>query len=261
MKKISFMFVGGVFAFANITAISASAQSADGEIREGSKPVEAAGDRAVDAMEQPPTMSVPPIPRPPRIGIASGNGAQEDKGTKAFPETRASNWITQADYPATAWVANEEGRTEYDVTVSDLGKPTDCKISSSSGSAVLDEATCQLVLERAEFKPAISADGVQIEDVYQGSHFWRKKEPEMPQMRIVFQYLHTAEGVTTDCDILSIEGDIPEKMRADIERDRERGRLCSGSIGRPGIPYRDEYGVPVAKRVTATINVVLEDPE
>ncbi len=200
---------------------------------------------------------------PPPIKIVPIESDHRSSGKSRRPklQNRSRGWIVQADYPISSWNADEEGTVRYNVSVDATGNATGCEVAESSGFAALDEAICPLVFERAEFFPASNEDGEDVAGVFEGRHSWRKKEPDMPQMRVVFQYFHSAKGVTTDCDILSIEGDISERMQAQIERDRERGRLCPGPKARPGAPYRDENGVPVAKRVTATINVVLEDLE
>ncbi len=263
MKKISFMFVGGAFVIASQAIAQPAAEEAVDAVEETA---EAAGEpvQLVIPPPAPPARLPPPPAPPPPISVPRGphtDGVPNEIAAPPYLKNDRRNLFKDADYPPAAWIAGLEGTTRFSLAVGADGKPKDCIVTESSESLILDQATCDIAMERAEFEPSIGLDGSPIKGVYESSYRWRKKEPEMPEMRIVFQYLHTAKGVTTDCDIISIEGDIPEKMRAEIDRDRERGRLCSGPIGRPGIPYRDENGVPVAKRVTATINVVLEDPE
>ncbi|MEL6877891.1 MAG: hypothetical protein AAGL68_07315, partial [Pseudomonadota bacterium] len=60
-------------------------------------------------------------------------------------------------------------------------------------------------------------------------------------------------------EFISMDGYFPQKMLVVIVRDRARGRLCPGGRSNRGVPYRDEDGVPVAKRVTVTFDVQLED--
>ena len=65
--------------------------------------------------------------------------------------------ITADDYPAEALERAQSGTTEFAVDVSATGRPTACRVVRSSGSALLDERTCALVMTRSAFVPA--ADG------------------------------------------------------------------------------------------------------
>lgn len=63
-------------------------------------------------------------------------------------------WIDEvADYPA-ASVRNEEmGIAQVRLFVSAAGRPTACLIRASSGSDILDRATCRMLMSRARFQP------------------------------------------------------------------------------------------------------------
>ena len=187
-----------------------------------------------------------------------------DEYEQAFPRKpglRSWEMVRPLDYPIAAWRNDEEGFVAYSVEVDAAGKPTSCTVTESSGSKTLDDALCSIVMERGEFRPAMAGPDEPVAGTYQGYHEWRKREPDMPQMSVVFRYTHGADGQSTNCEFLKLE-DIPEKMRKEIERDIERGRLCrnGGFGGSRGIPYRDQDGNPVAKIVTVKFDVQLEDP-
>jgi len=61
----------------------------------------------------------------------------------------------------------------YQLEVNDEGKPHNCIITESSGSDVLDKATCDLVLQRAEFVPATDKKGRPIPFNYSDTLVWR----------------------------------------------------------------------------------------
>ncbi|MEP2736750.1 MAG: energy transducer TonB [Erythrobacter sp.] len=195
----------------------------------------------------------------PSARIASPSVAQRPRNPRN-PRPKNYQFIRPADYPIAAWQEDETGIIHYSVEVSAEGKPKSCKIVKGAELARLAAATCPLVMERAEYRPARNKEGADIAGTYEGRYNWRKREPEMPQMTLVFQYLHDEKGNSSDCKFLKMEN-LPEKMRMDIERDKERGRSCSGgpAAGQKGTPYRDENGVPIAKRVTVTFDVVLEE--
>ncbi|MEO9463194.1 MAG: hypothetical protein ABJ242_10715 [Marinomonas sp.] len=189
---------------------------------------------------------------------ATTKGAARYRG----PRLRNYQFIKPADYPVAAWQSNEMGVVRYSVDVSAEGKPLGCTIIEDEELTrlpVLEPATCKLLIERAEFRPAKNKDKEDVAGTYEGRHNWRKREPELPQMSLIYQYTHGADGVSSDCEFLKKEN-LPKRMREDIERDEARGKLCSGPASNRGIPYRDENGVPIAKRVTVTMNVVLEEP-
>lgn len=68
------------------------------------------------------------------------------------------------DYPAEAVRNHWQGTVIADLTVSAAGRVTACKIVKSSGHAVLDDATCNIIIQRATFNPARDANGKPIED-------------------------------------------------------------------------------------------------
>ena len=93
----------------------------------------------------PPPPSAPPPPRfTPKGAVAKGNPA---------------NWATTNDYPSRALREEREGTTGFRVTVGPDGRVADCQITSSSGHADLDAATCDNVRRRARFNPAIDGEG------------------------------------------------------------------------------------------------------
>lgn len=93
----------------------------------------------------PPPPSAPP---PPRF-----------TPTGATPRGNPGSWATTNDYPARALREEREGTSGFRVTVGPDGRVTDCQITSSSGHADLDQATCDNVRRRARFNPAKDGEG------------------------------------------------------------------------------------------------------
>lgn len=63
------------------------------------------------------------------------------------------------DYPASARRNEREGPVTVSVTVSAKGEPVRCRVTRSSGTSALDEATCNIFSSRAKYTPALDADG------------------------------------------------------------------------------------------------------
>lgn len=92
--------------------------------------------------------SVPSVasttPKPPRAHPAA---------EFARPTVSINGLFGTVGYPELAKARQEQGQTNYSLTVNGAGLPTRCDITRSSGSAVLDERTCQVVMQGARFAP------------------------------------------------------------------------------------------------------------
>lgn len=67
--------------------------------------------------------------------------------------------FTTDDYPVSAIRAGQEGTVEVRLLVTVEGRVDRCEILSSSGSATLDLATCNILTRRARFRPALDRFG------------------------------------------------------------------------------------------------------
>lgn len=172
---------------------------------------------------------------------------------KRDPEPKRSpqSWITIADYPVEAWKTGKIGEVGYSLKVDVDGKVTDCSIVSSSGHVSLDEKTCALVSERAEFSSALNQAEEPVAGEYYSYFDWKKLEPEFRTGFIVkVQYVLDETGEQSACSILEVSETIPESLRRSLEREP-----CPTGDVRPGIPYRDDDGNPVARAVTVQYRV------
>ena len=190
-----------------------------------------------------------------------------------------AEYLTAADYPVEALRQGQQGETEFALILSGRGRPTDCRITLSSGSRLLDEATCRTMLERARFAPArdeqrrpvrsgyfasvrwrIAADGTGSVGPSQrlllrararanlASYVWNNDYP-VPALRrneqgTVTFVLHVApDGRVSDCVVLvSSESASLDQKTCEIMRTRARFE-----------PATDIEGHPAPDRVTARI--------
>jgi protein TonB len=81
--------------------------------------------------------------------------------------------ISVGDYPREALSKHWEGEVQYDLTVGTKGRPIACHVVQSSGHKVIDDATCNILISRARFKPALDAAGNPIESHWPGHINWR----------------------------------------------------------------------------------------
>jgi protein TonB len=121
--------------------------------------------RPVEDLGQKPLVN----PFPPDSGPTVGGGGEgpveppqpprPNLSRDAVPSPDRLRWITTEDYPAAALRANMQGVVVIAATIGTDGKVRSCLVTQSSGSQLLDDATCRLYTRRAHFTPARDADG------------------------------------------------------------------------------------------------------
>ncbi len=70
--------------------------------------------------------------------------------------------LRYADYPTDAMLKGDQGVVSLTFDIAPDGMVESCRILESSGSASLDETSCQIVIRRARYRPARDATGAPI---------------------------------------------------------------------------------------------------
>ena len=126
-----------------------------------------------------------------------------------------NSWVSREDYPAAALRAGSEGTVGFRLTVSPQGRATDCAVTSSSGSPVLDSATCALAVRRARFEPARDEKGEPTAASFNSRIVWRIQpggQPRAPGL-IAVRFDISPNGQISNCHAES-RGGVPEAVRA-----------------------------------------------
>ena len=90
------------------------------------------------------------------------------------------SWFTASDYPPAARRQGAEGAVGYRIDVDAAGRPVGCQVTQSAGPA-LDQPTCDLLIRRSHFRPAVDASGKAIAGSYTGRIRWKlPAEPALP---------------------------------------------------------------------------------
>jgi periplasmic protein TonB len=112
------------------------------------------------------TVTTPPPPAPPVLVVAPPGPAAAPPpppprftAKNAQPKGNTGNWVTTNDYPTRALREEREGVTGFRLSIGADGRATGCDVTSSSGSADLDQATCANLMRRARFAPATDGEG------------------------------------------------------------------------------------------------------
>ena len=108
-------------------------------------------------------------------GAGTGRGAGsggDGTGAGGTPARLIRGAITDRDYPPEARRAGIEGNLTTRYTVGPDGRIDRCYVTVSSGSELLDAATCRLVIARYRFAPARDGRGRPVEDTVYEDHGW-----------------------------------------------------------------------------------------
>lgn len=76
-----------------------------------------------------------------------------------YPDPGKTHWITANDYPAEAIRSHQQGDVTIVWRIESNGEVHDCRVVESSGSRSLDTTSCNLILRRARYLPAIDRSG------------------------------------------------------------------------------------------------------
>lgn len=77
----------------------------------------------------------------------------------AEPAPDVARWITSDDYPNAAIKARVQGEVVMLWSIDESGRAGDCRVIHSSGSALLNTASCATVMKRARYAPALDKEG------------------------------------------------------------------------------------------------------
>jgi len=120
----------------------------------------------------PPVMMVPSPPPAPPIARQTGPNLPPQ------PVNSPGSWIINDDYPSQALRDEVQGLVSFQLSVTKWGTLSDCTITSSSGSPLLDEATCKIIMRRARFYPATDKDAKPVASTFASRVSWVLPEDE-----------------------------------------------------------------------------------
>jgi len=104
-------------------------------------------------------------------GTGSGRGGG-GTGGGGSPAQWISGGLQNSDYPRSALHDKLQGRVSVRFTVLVSGRITNCRITASSGSPLLDATTCRLLTDRLRFQPATNGAGTPIQTELGSDYTW-----------------------------------------------------------------------------------------
>ena len=88
------------------------------------------------------------------------------------PKTNPGIWLKPNDYPGSALSTGAQSLVSFRLLIDSTGTPTDCLIQRSYGNEPFNKITCEKIMERARFEPALDAEGKPTASYYGTSVSW-----------------------------------------------------------------------------------------
>lgn len=99
--------------------------------------------------------------------------AELDKTTVLAVPVAPEGWFSNDDYPSEALQNGQTGTSVIIWSIDTTGRISDCKVVKSSGAPSLDRASCQAVLRRGRYEPALGIDGKPVPTHAMRKVIWR----------------------------------------------------------------------------------------
>lgn len=112
-------------------------------------------------------------------GVAQAQDDDEPIPT-AKPIGNPGSWIPQDSYPPAARATGEQGRVSFTLSIDDTGRVTDCKVTKSSESPLLDETTCNFMTANGRFEVARNKKNKPTPSKWSSSMMWKLESPPPP---------------------------------------------------------------------------------
>jgi TonB family protein len=117
-----------------------------------------------------------------RWQIPQSGSVTDPEGARAgmlpLPLGSPGEWVTPDDYPSEALRESKIGTTYFELRIRANGRPSNCTVLGSSGTAALDEATCHLLMQRAAFEPVREVNGQPADRLYRNRVHWSLPDAE-----------------------------------------------------------------------------------
>jgi TonB family protein len=163
------------------------------------------------------------------------------------------------DYPVEALTRHQEGTVGFSLDIDKQGNVTRCRVSSSSGAPVLDEATCALIRKRAHFTPARDANGHAAAGVFASRAKWvfpdieTRSTPKPIELRDSMRDKNGSSTIYVNSDGIITKCTPTESPYSNV---LPLPDACGAyPVGTRYGPPTTFHGKPIGRKVSITINV------
>lgn len=99
---------------------------------------------------------------------------------KPTPIGNPGAWIPADGYPPAARASAEEGRVAFTLDVDETGRVSECKVTTSSDSPLLDDTTCNYMVANGRFTPARDSKNKAVASKWSSAMRWKLEVPAQP---------------------------------------------------------------------------------
>jgi TonB family protein len=184
-----------------------------------------------------------------RIETAHSDGAPDPRRARTLGNP--GEWVTGRDYPARALRENWQGTVGFSLIINRTGRVDKCVVTLSSGYELLDITACDLITQRAVFKPATDRRNRPIFGSFSSRVRWIMPSDDLPPpsaFSIERTFILGPDGSITECRFNTLEG-IPESEQAAMKMNCEKQKLR---------PVTDNAGIPVRRLIRSRSSVTIE---
>jgi TonB family protein len=112
--------------------------------------------------------------------VAMSAIAQDAPLPRATPIGNPGAWIPPNAYPPAAKASAEEGRVAFTLMIDESGSVSDCKVTTTSESPLLDETTCNYMTANGRFTPPRDKKNKPVASQWSSSVRWKLEAPPPP---------------------------------------------------------------------------------
>jgi TonB family protein len=131
----------------------------------------------------------------------------------AQPAVMQGGWISDADYPAAARDAGQQGVVRVRFQISPQGNVGACTTTETSGSAALDVRTCEIITQRFRFAAARDGDGKPVSEWRSQKISWKLPAEAVAsamsaaQLKADVKVDVAKDGTIDSCEVIKPSGD------------------------------------------------------
>ena len=97
---------------------------------------------------------------------------QQTLQRRPVPTTSPGTWLVSSDYPKEALTNGNQSIIAFRLMVGADGKPTTCAVQHSYSGKLFDDVTCNALMRRARFQPALDAEGKPVPSYFISKVRW-----------------------------------------------------------------------------------------
>ena len=91
---------------------------------------------------------------------------------RATPAASPATWLHSNDFPDKSLIQGHNGLVRFRLDIDAVGQPTGCRILYRTNPDEFADLSCQLLLKRARFRPALNAAGKPVKSYYINNIRW-----------------------------------------------------------------------------------------